>query len=117
SSNSAQLGGGIFSNHTLELSNSTLSGNMASESGGGLYNVGFATVTNATITANRADTDFDNTGQGGGIFSPAGTLRLRNTIVAGHFHVSAGALDDIFGPVGPTAFTLVGAASGLPGYT
>src|SRR5262245_55565891 len=106
-------GGGIFSRSTLELSNSTLSGNMANGGGGGIANVGFATVTNATITANRADADFDNTGQGGGIYTPADTLRLRNTIVAGNFHGAASARDDVNGAVGPSAFNLVGDGTGL----
>jgi hypothetical protein len=110
-------GGGIFSNHTLTLTNCTLSGNRANESGGGIYNVGSATVTNATITANRADADFDGKGQGGGIYSPAGTLRLRNTIVAGNFHGAASARDDVNGVVGPSAFNLVGEGTGLIGIS
>jgi hypothetical protein len=112
-------GGGIYSNNTLKLISSTLSGNMAAENGGGIDNHGFATVTNATITANRADADFNNTGQGGGIFSPAGgtLLLLRNTIVAGNFRGAASARDDVKGAVGPSAFNLVGDGTGLAGIS
>jgi CSLREA domain-containing protein len=117
SGNSAGLSGGaILNGGMLTLSNSTLSGNHATFSGGGLYNFtkgsNSATLTNATITANRADT----TAPGGGIFT-VGTLMLRNTIVAGNSHGTAGARDDIFGAVGASAFNLVGDGTGLSGIT
>jgi hypothetical protein len=115
--NSSIVGGGIYNEGTLTLISSTLSGNMAEESGGGIYNIGFATVTNATITANRADADFDNNGQGGGIFNNGGSLRLRNTIVAGNFHAAASARDDVNGVAEASAFNLVGDGTGLTGIS
>jgi hypothetical protein len=118
SGNSASFGGGLFNDKVgpAALTNCTLSGNSAARDGGGIFNLRLLTVTNATITANRADADFDNSGQGGGINSAA-TLRLRNTIVAGNFHGAASGRDDIFGAAEASAFNLVGDGTGLTGIS
>ena len=69
-------GAGIFNNGTLTVNNSTLSGNSA-PSGGGIYNQGGTlTVSNSTLSGNSA------TQSGGGLGMNAGTVSLKNTIVA-----------------------------------
>lgn len=77
--NSAGTGGGIHNEGPYAtIANSTFSGNSASLSGtngGGVFNTGKLTITNSTISANTAPS-------GGGIGRSAGTLTLRNTIVA-----------------------------------
>ena len=63
----------------MTLTNSTVSGNTASDTAGGLYSSsGTTTLVNATVSANSAPT-------GGGIVNAANTatLTLTNTIVAG----------------------------------
>jgi VCBS repeat-containing protein len=71
-------GAGIYNNSgTLEVNNSTISGNSASLSGtgGGIYNSGTLEVDNSTISGNSA------AGAGGGIYNGR-TATLKNTIVA-----------------------------------
>jgi predicted outer membrane repeat protein len=69
--------------------NSTISGNRATGDGGGIYyNISdyyAMQLRNATITANTADSDGNESGNGGGIVSAGGTITLANTIVAGNF--------------------------------
>ena len=70
-------GGGILSYGNLTLTNSTVSGNTATNASGGIYNVfGALTITNSTVSANTSTNS-----SGGGIYN-AGTARLTNTIVA-----------------------------------
>lgn len=82
-------GGGIYSQGTLTLTNSTISGNSAERYGGGLSVAGddSATLYNVTITNNTADFDSNNEGDGGGVrlASEDVTLRARNSIIAGNF--------------------------------
>ncbi|HSN74097.1 MAG TPA: choice-of-anchor Q domain-containing protein, partial [Anaerolineae bacterium] len=81
--NSANTGGGIYSNYggTLTVSNSTFSGNRSNygDGGGGIYS-GYnstLTVSNSTFTGNSANRD------GGGISHVGSdTVTLQNTIVA-----------------------------------
>ena len=75
----ANAGGGVFvgSGATLDLANSTVSGNSAYISGGGLYNSGTSTLTNSTISGNSADLS------GGGL-SNFGTATLTNTTISGN---------------------------------
>ncbi|WP_281288850.1 beta strand repeat-containing protein, partial [Phaeobacter marinintestinus] len=82
-------GGGIYinSNATVEVTNSTISGNRAGAGtgthltfgkGGGIYNAGTATITNSTIGDNRSIVS------GGGIYN-SGTLTLDESTVSGNF--------------------------------
>jgi cysteine-rich repeat protein len=80
SGNSAGRGGGIFNHYysdgPITLTNSTVSGNSASQEGGGIFNYYEpVTLTNSTVTGNSA-------GEGGGIFSVSGPVTLTSTIVA-----------------------------------
>ena len=85
SGNSAATGGGIVSNATLTIINSTFSGNQATGTGantggGAIYEMGGTVAINhTTITGNLAAAP--NTA-GSGIRLNAGTLTLKNSIVA-----------------------------------
>lgn len=69
-------GGGIFTNEALTLSNSTVTGNIASDNAGGLYvnDLGSADVVNTTISYNESNYD------GGGIFAFGDTNITNSTI-------------------------------------
>ena len=72
-------GGGIYNYFgTLTVSNSTFSGNSATDdSGGGKFNYGeMLTVSNSTLSGNGAN------GEGGGINDWVGTATLKTTILA-----------------------------------
>ncbi|MEG4121836.1 choice-of-anchor Q domain-containing protein, partial [Microcoleus sp. N9_B4] len=79
-------GGGIAvgTGSTLNLSNSTVSGNRATGApaangkGGGIYNNGTLTVTNSTISGNSA------TFNGGGINNFGGTVTVTNSTISGN---------------------------------
>ena len=83
SDNRAEAGGAIYiRGHStgmapggrLAMTNSTISGNVATTSGGGLLVGGDATITNSTISANVA---MDASGGGGGIYNEALQRRHR----------------------------------------
>jgi CSLREA domain-containing protein len=83
--NGATYGGGILNEGTLTIINSTISGNISTIDGGGIANWGTAHLYNVTITNNQADNDYNNTGNGGGIYNdPTGTLTIQNIILAGN---------------------------------
>ena len=88
--NTAQNGGGIYANGgATSISNTTIDVNAVTYSGGGIYIDGNATVTNCTLLGNRADSDGNSTGTGGGIhkFGQAGeTLNIVNTVL-GNNHI------------------------------
>jgi hypothetical protein len=76
-------GGAIASTAgTVNIYNTTISGNTATDGGGVYHNTaGTVTVLNSTIYDNHADA---GAGQGGGINSAGGTTTIRNSIVAGN---------------------------------
>jgi hypothetical protein len=74
--NQATGGGGIFNAQVLNLSNSTVSANKASNSGGGIANKGVLNLTHSTLSANQAAK-----GNGGGIFN-LHNMTLTNTLIA-----------------------------------
>src|SRR6185503_7096020 len=99
--NHANYGGGIFNTFvdSLILVDSTVSQNYAVTNGGGLDNAGQANLYSTTIVGNWADSDRQSAGVGGGVYnagadqqgsagrpsSPAaGTLNLRNVLLAGN---------------------------------
>jgi fibronectin-binding autotransporter adhesin len=107
----AGSGGGIF-NHggTVNIINSTLSGNSAigpggtSVSGGGiLTNVGTVSIANSTISGNTADF-------GGGIRNVnGGVVSSKNSIIALNTSASG---PDVNGPLASQGFNLIGIPSG-----
>src|SRR5213076_64531 len=83
-------GGGINNGGTLNVTNSTFSGNSGTypsnnngtPNGGGIYNVGTVNVTNSTFSGNST------TGIGGGIYN-FGTLNVTNSTFSGNFSSSS----------------------------
>jgi CSLREA domain-containing protein/uncharacterized repeat protein (TIGR01451 family) len=84
SGNSADgIAGGLQNSGSLALTNSTISGNRARQHGGGIANLGTLSLNNATIANNSADANGDGSGDGGGIFTNAGSsITLKNTLLA-----------------------------------
>ncbi|HEY3662515.1 MAG TPA: choice-of-anchor Q domain-containing protein [Chthoniobacterales bacterium] len=116
SSIGAGSGGGIYnSGGTLNVINSSLSGNTAvgpggnSDSGGAIItNVGRVTLTNATITGNTADF-------GGGVWNlNGGTVHSGNTIIALNTAPIARDVDGVFISDG---HNLIGNNNGSSGFT
>ena len=115
--------GGIYSNGTLEISDSTVSGNFAIRDGGGIVNYnGTMTITNSTVSSNTVPgyqgggienlgpltitnstisgntVTYQQSGVGGGIAN-AGVLTITNSTISGNNadggDFSAGPLDDV----------------------
>ncbi|MDR2016362.1 MAG: hypothetical protein LBP90_01965 [Burkholderiales bacterium] len=83
------LGGGIYNEGTLTLTNSTVSGNTTDRSGGGIHNDVNATLTltNSTVSGNTT-TDY-----GGGIFNGVNaTLTLTNSTVSDNTATDGGGI-------------------------
>ncbi len=109
SSNSADLGGAIYSAPAsfgaLVVQGSLFTDNTAGDSGGGIYNVGTATIQECTLSGNSAGS------AGGGIFNGAsGTLAIKDSVVSGNvapsgadvYNLGALTLDDsTIGVIGP----------------
>lgn len=69
----ASSGGGVNNAGTLNINNSTFSGNNAgSPGGGGIYNTGNVNITNSTFSGNSA-------GNGGGIYNYYGAVNITNS--------------------------------------
>lgn len=91
-SNTAQYGGGITFAGTGWVSNSTFSENEAAEDGGGILIAAQSDglITSVTLTGNKADSDGDNSGVGGGLhlsgglWQNPGEFAIENSIVAGN---------------------------------
>lgn len=83
--NSGYYGGGIyFASYTILITNSTISGNRATDHGGGMViGYGAGRLNNVTITQNVADNDNNNVGEGGGIYESGATttVYLTNSIL------------------------------------
>ncbi|HYF64428.1 MAG TPA: MBG domain-containing protein, partial [Herpetosiphonaceae bacterium] len=78
SGNQAFNGGGIYNDRsTLILTNVTISGNTAVERGGGLYNAAHLPLTDVTISGNKAR-------YGGGLFLGGYSPRLTNVVISGN---------------------------------
>jgi hypothetical protein len=110
------FGGGIFNFGTSAITDSTFSGNSAVE-GGGIYNDGTLTVTDSTFSGNSAK-NANGGGLGGGIYNdssfPAGTVNIRNTLLAGNNAPSGG--PDVDGPLNSLGYNLIGNGSAGSGY-
>ena len=91
SNNRAEVGGGIYSNSaTLNLNNTTLSGNVSYGNGGGLaVDGGTVGLYNVTIAGNTANGDaVGTTDFGGGVFKNTGSLTFRNSILTDNLHLN-----------------------------
>ncbi len=83
--NTADRGGGLFSEGTLQGNNLVFSGNTSSSEGGGLYlQQNDATLTNLSVFNNTA---YD----GGGLYAYSGNVTLRNAILWGNHADGEGA--------------------------
>ena len=89
----AGTGGGIYSNGTLTVTNSTIRGNQGYLAGGGITGGGAMTITSSTISGNGANGQHDGQpyGRGGGI---SGSVMLTNSTLSGNYaSLSAGGID------------------------
>ena len=75
---SGSNGGGIFNMGTLNVKDSTISGNTAANIGGGIVNGGTLTVTGSTLVDNHADSN------GGGIWSENYNVKVINSTLQGN---------------------------------
>ena len=82
------LGGGIYNTGTLEVSNSTISGNSAA-SGGGIYNQGTLEVSNSTLSSNSANLRIN--ANGGGINNTGTTSVFNSTFINNSAGANGGA--------------------------
>jgi hypothetical protein len=105
---------GIRNQGVLFMSNSTVADNQASGDAGGIGNRGTANVYNSTIAFNEADSDADDAGDGAGLYVYAGTLNVRNSVVAGNYLAGQQAYHDCFGVIGVYGNNKF---SGMPGCT
>src|SRR6185437_964060 len=102
SNNSAVYGGGIYNTGTLNLTESTVSTNTASNdslptSGAGIESLGTLALINSTIVNNQATGTGNPANVGGGVGVISGTASLANTIVSGNTVGSGGANSNISG--------------------
>ena len=107
----AGSGGGIYNfDGTVNVTNSTISGNTASDPDGvgGILNGGSGTVnvTNSTISSNSAPAI-------GGIRSNGITLAVKSSIIA----LNTGSTPDVSGPFTSGGFNLIGKRDGSTGFT
>jgi hypothetical protein len=107
-------GGAIFARHSLNIVNSTLSGNIAHKGGGLFVQTGAATVSNTTIAANSVSLD------GGGIFADlVSDVGLRNTVVAKNFRTfenESPTTNDVAGPFDvESSYNWIGSGTGSTG--
>jgi hypothetical protein len=92
-------GGGIYNAGTLNVSNSTISGNLAISGGGGIYNIGTLTVSHSTFKDNSAFF-------GGGITNRGGTLTVTDSTFSGNESTSSGGgIENLAGTVSITGST------------
>ncbi len=82
----SQGGALALSNNLVTITNTTISGNSAGWIGGGISNGSNTTIniSYSTITGNIADTKHNGLGFGGGIRNYLGTVNLKSSILAGN---------------------------------
>lgn len=98
---------GVASGGSLVVTNSTISGNRADGGGGGIAFSGEAgALNNVTIAENAADTLLLGGSVGGGLFVDAGTLTIRNSIIAENTDGYGGS-PDCFGPLTSARYNLI----------
>jgi CSLREA domain-containing protein len=98
----ASNGGGIQNVNagTVNVTNSTLSGNFADNNGGGIYNnTGPVNITNCTLTGDSANI-------GGGIYNNTGPVNITNSTLTGDSANDGGGIYNNIGPVNITNCTL-----------
>ncbi|MBI2021675.1 CSLREA domain-containing protein [Candidatus Daviesbacteria bacterium] len=103
-------GGGILGQDpTINITNSTISGNTALN-GGGIFNrSGTVNLTNTTVASNIA------TDNGGGVWNFSGTMNIKNTILAANSATTAS--DDCAGAITSLGYNIASDASCALGGT
>ncbi|MEO6052114.1 MAG: choice-of-anchor Q domain-containing protein [Pyrinomonadaceae bacterium] len=118
SGNTAFEGGGIHyangdsTRPPLQITNSTVSGNMATHDGGGMATISYSLISlvNVTVAFNAANLDGSGTGIGGGIRNDIGTLNLQNSLIA--HNIDNGSAPDFAGTVTSFGYNLFENTSG-----
>ena len=111
SQNRAIIGGAIWNNGggngtgSLTITNSTLSGNRASNAAGGIFNFGSGSLKliSSTVTDNSATNGI------GGIYNSSGTVNIGNSIIAGN---SAPTNPDVAGTITSLDYNLIQVTGG-----
>ena len=80
------LGGGIFNEGILTITNSTIANNSTNFRGGGIYSSGTVTITNSTVSNNSA-----TGGEGGGMYN-VGTLTIADSTFSGNLATYGGGM-------------------------
>ncbi len=112
--NSANTGLALAVSGTLNMANTTVSGNFDADGGtgiGAIYITGTANIRNSTIAFNRT-----SGGTGGGIFS-SGTLNIGNTIVANNIAAISPDIERSSGVITSVGGNLVQNTNGFPAGT
>jgi hypothetical protein len=93
SENSASMGGGIFNSDftSLQVLDTTISGNTSVASGGGVEIAGTATFTRVTVSGNRASRT------GGGFDHKSGTLTIEDSAISNNQAPYGGAINQTSG--------------------
>ena len=113
--NSAYFGGGIYNTGTLTVTGCTLTGNNG-VSGGAIYSSGGTlTLTNSTLSGNTAS-DGNGGGNGGGIDSSTATVTLTGCTLSGNSAGSGGGISRIGGSMTVTNCTFSGNATLSGGF-
>lgn len=98
---------------TLNVTNSTISGNSANsgaDNSGGIWNsIGSVTLVNSTLTSNSAA----GNGSVGAIYMYSGSLNIKNTIVAGNSGTAVPNIRKFNGTVTSQGFNLIGDNTGV----
>ena len=108
-------GGGLVINPSasVRIINSTIAANESSTRGGGIAVFGGETnIYNSTIALNKSAARDNPFGGGGGIYVGAGTLALRNALVASNHTADSAMPDDCYGTVDTYGRNLLGDATG-----
>ena len=109
--NSANTGLALGVSGTLNMANTTVSGNFDADGGtgiGAIFVTGTANIRNSTIAFNRT-----SGGTGGGIFN-AGTLNLGNTIVSNNIALTSPDIHQSSGTITSVGGNLVQNTNGFP---
>src|SRR5438477_2112730 len=111
-------GGGIVNSFTLNVTNSTITGNSTNADGGAIrHNSGTGTlnVTNSTISSNTATGGSGPSSNSGGGIAALGTVNVKNSIIALNMASSSG--PDVIGNFVSAGFNLIGKSDSGNGFT
>lgn len=86
----AFAGGAIYSDGSLTVIDSTFSGNACEAFGGAIFNDGSLIVTNSTFSGNRAAPFGSGTGGSGGAIFNNGTTKITDSTFSGNFGLAVG---------------------------